>query len=626
MWKRRYTDAQILEFSKDPHIKEITPFRLRFTLSFRQQIYDAVKEEISYASIKKYLTEQGYDCHTLGKRPIDALSTSYKKHGRPVNGSYCADSRMYHHDKRDDSILLKTGKFKKARNGISFAEAFIDELYLAYPDQTIKDGIRKAGIDPDLVGYQRIIALKRRFDGNVYVHRKTLYSDEIISKYSSHPYVKRVTRKQFFLKKCFYNEVVNLSSLPIDKLLELYEFNGSDFSIDFRHNLKFRIAHWKKTDEKIDIASLQTVRIQQKRVQALQKMLEKRLKEDGRPFHDYPWHEKKELCCKIALMPKDSQRIYTVSWYLKQACIPRTTYYEILRNEAYGSFQQKKDIQDKQDIETIKEVIAYKGFAKGARQIYMDMPDIAGKHFGLKKIYRLMHKSGIQTSIRRKNTSRQAIRALLKRNTKPNLLKRQFKLYEPNMVRLTDVTYLDYGNGKRAYGSASKDPVTGRLIDYTISDDNDLNLVMTTLNHISTQPLSDNAILHSDQGSLYLTDTFQNKVKEMGMQESMSKRGNCWDNAPQESFFGHFKDEVNYKQCTTSEELRELCSQYREYYNNERHQWNLNKMTPVQYERYLLTMTPAQKAARLEKEKQKYQAMKERAAREAKERSVTLGV
>ena len=88
MRKRRYTDAQILELSKDPNIKEITPFRLRFTLAFRQQIYDAVKEEISQTSIKKYLTEQGYDCNTLGKRVIDTLSTTYKKHGRPVNGSY----------------------------------------------------------------------------------------------------------------------------------------------------------------------------------------------------------------------------------------------------------------------------------------------------------------------------------------------------------------------------------------------------------------------------------------------------------------------------------------------------------------------------------------------------------
>ena len=140
------------------------------------------------------------------------------------------------------------------------------------------------------------------------------------------------------------------------------------------------------------MVSLQTVRIQQNRMQALQEILEKQLADDGRKFHDCLWHEKKEICCKLAMMPKDAKRIYTVTWYLKQAGIPRTTYYEILGNDTYGSFQQKKDMQDQQDIETIKEVIAYKGFAKGARQIYMDMPDITGRHFALKKIYRLMHK------------------------------------------------------------------------------------------------------------------------------------------------------------------------------------------------------------------------------------------
>lgn len=626
MSKIRYTGEQIRQLSHDPNIKEISPNLLRFTLAFRQQIYDAVKENIGNAAIRAFLTSHGYDCNTLGETALHTLTRNFKLHGRPVNGSRTATSKMYHHDKADDAFLLKTGKFIKSRNGITFSDAFVNELYHAYPDQTIEDGIRKAGIDPDLVGYQRIFKLKRRFDGKGPLPRSTFYTDAIISKYSIHPYVKRVNRKQFVLKKCFYNEAAALSSLPIDKLLKLYEFNSSDFPVEFRNQLKQKISSWKKTDEKMDVVSLQTVRIQQNRMQALQEILEKQLADDGRRFHDCLWHEKKEICCKLAMMPKDAKRIYTVTWYLKQAGIPRTTYYEILGNDTYGSFQQKKDMQDQQDIETIKEVIAYKGFAKGARQIYMDMPDITGRHFALKKIYRLMHKAGIQTSIRRKSTSRQANRELMKRNTKPNLLKRRFKLFDPNTVRLTDVTYLDYGNRKRAYGSASKDPVTGRLIDYTISDVNDLKLVMTTLDHISSQPLTPDAILHSDQGSLYLTDTFQNKVKAMGMQESMSKRGNCWDNAPQESFFGHFKDEVNYKQCTTLEELRELCSQYQDYYNNERRQWNLNKMTPVQYEQYLLAMTPAQKAARLEKEKQKYQAMKERAVIEAKARAATLGV
>ena len=256
----------------------------------------------------------------------------------------------------------------------------------------------------------------------------------------------------------------------------------------------------------------------------------------------------------------------------------------------------------------------------------MDMQDITGVQFGMKKIYRLMHKYGIETSIRRKQKSRQAIKLLMKRNTKPNLLKRRFRLFEPNEVRLTDVTYLDYGNGKRAYGSASKDPVTGRLIDYTISESNDLNLVMTTLDHISKQPLLPGAILHSDQGTLYLTDTFQNKVKETGMKESMSKRGNCCDNAPQESFFGHFKDEANYRECTTLDELRQICSEYMYYYNNERHQWNLNRMTPVQYEKYLLDMTDEEKDEYFRREEIKYQKMKERAAEEAKARAASLGV
>lgn len=110
------------------------------------------------------------------------------------------------------------------------------------------------------------------------------------------------------------------------------------------------------------------------------------------------------------------------------------------------------------------------------------------------------------------------------------------------------------------------------------------------------------------------------------MKESMSKRGNCWDNAPQESFFGHFKDEANYRECTTLNELRQICSEYMYYYNNERHQWNLNRMTPVQYEKYLLDMTDEEKDEYFRREEIKYQKMKERAAEEAKARAASLGV
>ncbi len=68
----------------------------------------------------------------------------------------------------------------------------------------------------------------------------------------------------------------------------------------------------------------------------------------------------------------------------------------------------------------------------------------------------------------------------------------------------------------------------------------------------------------------------------------MSRKGNCLDNAPMESFFGHFKDEVDYKSCKTFEELKLKISEYMDYYNNERKQWTLKKMTPVEYRTHLL--------------------------------------
>ena len=75
----------------------------------------------------------------------------------------------------------------------------------------------------------------------------------------------------------------------------------------------------------------------------------------------------------------------------------------------------------------------------------------------------------------------------------------------------------------------------------------------------------------------------------MNMVQSMSRRGNCIDNAPIESFFGHFKDDVDYRACKTFEALRLLIAQYVQYYNNERQQWDRKKMTPVGYRNHLLT-------------------------------------
>jgi len=83
---------------------------------------------------------------------------------------------------------------------------------------------------------------------------------------------------------------------------------------------------------------------------------------------------------------------------------------------------------------------------------------------------------------------------------------------------------------------------------------------------------------------------FQKLVKKSGLGQSMSRRGNCWDNAPQESFFGHFKAEAYIKTCDTLEQLKNEIKKYMIYYNYFRYQWNFKKMTPVQYRNHLLKM------------------------------------
>jgi putative transposase len=100
--------------------------------------------------------------------------------------------------------------------------------------------------------------------------------------------------------------------------------------------------------------------------------------------------------------------------------------------------------------------------------------------------------------------------------------------------------------------------------------------------------LTKDAFIHSDQGVHYTSPIFQKLLKKKGLGQSMSRRGNCWDNAPQESFFGHFKDELDISSCKSIKDVKAKIKNYITYYNNYRYQWNLKKMTPVQYKNHLL--------------------------------------
>ena len=172
-----------------------------------------------------------------------------------------------------------------------------------------------------------------------------------------------------------------------------------------------------------------------------------------------------------------------------------------------------------------------------------------------------------------------------------NELQRNFKQGVAGKVLLTDITYLTYKNGKRAYLSTIKDAETNEILAYEISDSLSMDIALNTLRKLKRNHyhLTEDAFIHSDQGFHYTNPQFQGLVKEMGLGQSMSRRGNCWDNSPQESFFGHFKDETNIKECETLEEVKREVKSYMTYYNYYRGQWNLKKLPPVKYRQQLLT-------------------------------------
>jgi putative transposase len=280
----------------------------------------------------------------------------------------------------------------------------------------------------------------------------------------------------------------------------------------------------------------------------------------------------------------------SISALCKNASVSRSGYYNY-----FTLTSQNRRIQRNNQDEKVKAILLkayhFKGRQKGARQIKMTLSGQYGITYNLKRIRRIMKKYAILCPIRKANPYKRMIKATQEHSVLPNLLNRNFKQNTPGKVLLTDITYLFYGQGKKAYLSTIKDGSTNEVLAYHVSDRLTLDIATDTICKLKKNKkiqIPKDAFIHSDQGFHYTSPIFQKLVKKSKLGQSMSRRGNCWDNAPQESFFGHFKDEAYIKTCSTLEQLKDEIKQYMIYYNNYRYQWNLKKMTPVQYRNHLL--------------------------------------
>ena len=615
---KRYTKDEIDVLSKSPYVKNIRENRLTFTYEFRCIVYDRWIVNPGLSELRKILESFGFSRSLLGSTFSKKMHYRFISNGRPSRGkNKIFKVNAQNIDKYDDSFLIDSGVFIKSGRGVQFTSEFIDQVYKEYPAVSIESKLESYGLTPEKVGYQRIYMLKKVLEG-VNPRDEKIDSD-IVTKYIHHPYVQRCTSKQFVLNNSFYNEASRFKDFPIDEVLGIFEINGSNLPVGVCNRIKHKLNNWNiESLSVLDEVDLDfKIRVQYNKIQALEKMSLMHFNRLRNNLPHYTFNQKKVLCMWIKDLPHDRYD-YSIQSILKKIGLSRSSYYSILSNDNYGM----KDKQDEIDFQHIKKVMDYKGFKKGSRIIYMMLPGMCGVHFGRAKILRLMKKYGCVCTVRKERPESKTNKENLKNNRKPNLLKRRFRLARPNEILLTDVSYLKYSTNKTEYFSCIKDAVTGRIVNHVTSSANDLSLAEATIACLDS---TENTLFHSDQGTLYFNDAFQNKLKEQGYEQSMSRRGNCWDNSSQESYFGHMKDECDFSKCSTPEDVKKRVDEYVYYYNYERPQWTRNKMTPVDYEKYLYSMSDGEYSKYMEIEQEKYDKMMEKAGIKALKRAVELG-
>lgn len=216
----------------------------------------------------------------------------------------------------------------------------------------------------------------------------------------------------------------------------------------------------------------------------------------------------------------------------------------------------------------------------GYRRITMEMQN-RGYAINHKTVIRLMNALGLKCQVRIKKY--RSYKGEIGK-VAPNLINRDFHADAPNQKWTTDITEFALF-GKKLYLSPILDMYNGEIISYNISERPHLGQVIDMLDKAFEKiPDNTNLIFHSDQGWQYQHKMYQNRLQEKGIRQSMSRKGNCLDNAIMENFFGLLKSELLYlREFDSIEEFRKKLEEYIYYYNHLRIKGKLKGLSPVQY-------------------------------------------
>lgn len=259
--------------------------------------------------------------------------------------------------------------------------------------------------------------------------------------------------------------------------------------------------------------------------------------------------------------------------------MPRSTFYYWLERLKYSS-------QEEQLKELIKTIFKENKGRYGYRRITLALRRL-GCVINHKKVFRIMRELGLKSIVRPKRKYSSYKGEIGK--IAPNILKRNFKADRPNQKWVTDITEFKVGEEK-VYLSPIVDLYNGEVISYNISFKPNYAQITDMLQKAFKREKNlEGLILHSDQGWQYQMKKYQATLKEFGIIQSMSRKGNCLDNSCAENFFSLIKSELYYlKKYTNINELIEDIIEYIDWYNNERIKCKLKGMSPVEYRSHSL--------------------------------------
>ena len=253
--------------------------------------------------------------------------------------------------------------------------------------------------------------------------------------------------------------------------------------------------------------------------------------------------------------------------------LPRSVYYYHLANE---TFVIKYDIQK----ELIQQIYHEHKGRYGYRRIMYALRQ-HGHYLNHKTVQRLMKQLGLKSTVRPKRYSSYRGDPGI---SVPHILNREFEAEQPNQKWVTDVTEFNV-HGQKVYLSPVLDLFNREVVSFCVSKSVKLPLVTDMLSEaIKTLSKNEKPMLHSDQGWQYRTRALQNILAKNGMEQSMSRKGNCLDNAVAENFFGILKTEMyHHHEFQDADELIMRIKEYIHYYNHKRIKLKLKGLSPVEY-------------------------------------------